>query len=51
MYDYRSNPAIHQFLSSDPKNRADGEQFISNSEKELNERGTWFQVVIVHKET
>lgn len=51
IFTYRSNSAIHQFLSSEPKNIGDIEHFISNSAKELNEPGTWFQVAIVHKET
>jgi RimJ/RimL family protein N-acetyltransferase len=51
IFTYRSNPAIHQFLSSEPKNIGDIEHFISNSAKKLNEPGTWFQVAIVHKET
>jgi RimJ/RimL family protein N-acetyltransferase len=51
MFSYRSNPAIHQFLSSVVGSVADMQQFIANSAKELNEPGTWFQVAIVQQET
>lgn len=51
MFAYRSNPAIHQFLSTAPGSIADMQQFISLSAKELNEPGTWFQVAIVLRET
>lgn len=51
MFAYRSNPAIHQFLSSVPNSISECEQFIANLVEELNVPGTWFQVVIVQQET
>lgn len=51
IYAYRSDSEINQFLSSEPKSVAETEQFITNSAKELDEPGTWFQIAIVFRET
>jgi RimJ/RimL family protein N-acetyltransferase len=51
VYAYRSNPAVHKFLSSAPKDISDIEAFIANSAQQIDVPNTWFQVAIVHAST
>ncbi len=51
VYKYRSNPEISQHLSFVPESLEDVDHFISKKPKEFNLPETWFQFVIVLKET
>lgn len=51
VYKYRSNPEISQHLSFVPESLEDVDHFITKNPKEFNLPETWFQLVIVLKET
>jgi RimJ/RimL family protein N-acetyltransferase len=51
MFAYRSNPAIHRFLSAAPGSVEEIEEFIANSARELDQPGTWYQAAIVWRAT
>ena len=51
VYKYRSNPEISQHLSFVPESLEDVGHFIAKNPKEFNLPETWFQLVIVLKET
>lgn len=51
VYKYRSNPEISQHLSFVPESLEDVDHFITKNPKEFNLPETWFQLVIVFKET
>ena len=51
VYKYRSNPEISQHLSFVPKSLDHVDHLISKNPKEFNLPETWFQLVIVLKET
>lgn len=51
VYKYRSNPEISQHLSFVPESLEDIDHFITKNPKEFNLPETWFQLVILVKET
>ncbi|MEX1191039.1 MAG: GNAT family protein [Brumimicrobium sp.] len=51
LYKYRSDPETYKYLSFIPQDISDVEQFIKKSAKEIDVSGTWFQFVILLKDT
>ena len=51
LFEYRSNPDINKYLSFVPKNLEDIEHFIKKCPSEFNLQGTWFQLVLVLKDS
>lgn len=51
VFSYRSDPEINKYLSLIPTSVDDIKTFISNSSTTFNVPGTWFQLVIIEKNT
>ena len=51
VFAYRSDAVTNQYQSFIPKNIDEVYDFIENCEPELDEEGTWFQLVIIHTES
>jgi RimJ/RimL family protein N-acetyltransferase len=51
LFKYRSDPETFKYLSFIPKSVNDIEEFIAKSTKKINVSGTWFQFVILLKES
>jgi RimJ/RimL family protein N-acetyltransferase len=51
MFKYRSDPETNRYLSLNPETEADVSDFISRTSKEMNVPGTWFQFVLIDKES
>jgi len=51
LFKYRSDPDTFKYLSFVPIEISDVEIFIKNSAKNINVTGTWFQLVILLKES
>jgi len=51
IFAYRSDATTNQYQSFIPKNIDDVNNFIADCADELDEEGTWFQLVIIHTET
>jgi len=51
IFEYRSDTATNKYQGWIPKTIDDVESFIEKISKQINEPGTWFQFVIIEKET
>jgi len=51
IFEYRSDTATNKYQGWIPKTIEDVESFIEKISKQMNEPGTWFQFVIIEKET
>lgn len=51
IFAYRSDAVTNQYQSFIPQNIDDVNDFIADCAPELDEEGTWFQLVIIHTET
>lgn len=51
LFQYRSDPETYKFLSFVPNRIKDIEEFIQKSSRDFNVQGTWFQFVILLKES
>jgi len=51
LFEYRSDAKTNKYQGWIPKTMEDMETFIGKISKKINEYGTWFQFVIVEKET
>jgi len=48
---YRSHREVNKYQGFIPDNLSDVERFIANTAKEINTPGTWFQLVLILKES
>ena len=51
LFEYRSDSETNRYQGWIPKTMEDVEVFIGKISKEINERGTWFQLAIIEKES
>lgn len=51
IFEYRSDTETNKYQGWIPKTIADVETFIGNTSKQINEPETWFQFVLIEKET
>jgi len=51
VFSYRSQREVNKYQGFIPETLSDVERFIANTAKEINTPGTWFQLVLILKET
>jgi len=51
VFSYRSQREVNKYQGFIPEVLSDVERFIANTAKEINTPGTWFQLVLILKET
>ena len=51
MYSYRADPETNKYLSLIPKSVEDVAEFIGKTSVEVNVPGTWYQLVIIQKDS
>lgn len=51
VFSYRSQREVNKYQGFIPDNLSDVERFIANTAKEINTPGTWFQLVLILKES
>ena len=49
VFEYRSDAATNQYQGFIPTKKKEVDQFIEECAKEMDEIGTWYQLVIIHK--
>lgn len=51
MFNYRSDPETHQYLSSIPETVEDVKEFIGRTATAMNIPGTWYQFVVIEQKS